>query len=374
MPSSQAPASAAASGGTVSVGGSHPLETRLRALLRKAEPRAAAAAAVPGARAALLAALLARVRTKRAYADLFETPEATETWSLAAGLPAPQHELLLAMQVRAAAERARARAIRRLCSRPHLPASAAACTPRAQTSKDIFVPNWWLDTACTTAFAVEVVFIAAQLGGAGLLSTFLIFLLLADCVVSRVKLLSAGLGARLSAALRDAGLVDVSPLAGPIQMKKWTEQSWQLALHAVFAFLEWRIISSEPWYDDPATCWVPHPYEQAGHHRADLTTLYLVQLAVWVYTCVIHRFFDERRKDYFVLYIHHIVTIMLVGAWGALRRRASAPAGRRRGCRPPARSSPHFIPPPHNAPPPPRPPLPALAQPAPSPRATCASG
>jgi len=109
MPSSQAPASAVASGGTVSVGGSHPLETRLRALLRKAEPRAAAAAAVPGARAALLAALLARVRTKRAYADLFETPEATETWSLAAGLPAPQHELLLAMQVRAAAERARAR-------------------------------------------------------------------------------------------------------------------------------------------------------------------------------------------------------------------------------------------------------------------------
>jgi ceramide synthetase len=27
---------------------------------------------------------------------------------------------------------------------------------------------------------------------------------------------------------------------------------------------------------------------------------------------MVHRFVDERRKDYFVLYLHHIVTIMLV--------------------------------------------------------------
>ena len=32
-----------------------------------------------------------------------------------------------------------------------------------------------------------------------------------------------------------------------------------------------------------------------------------------MYTCVIHRFFDEKRRDYFVMYIHHIVTIALVG-------------------------------------------------------------
>lgn len=33
---------------------------------------------------------------------------------------------------------------------------------------------------------------------------------------------------------------------------------------------------------------------------------------MWIYTCIVHRFFDERRKDYFILYVHHIVTIMLV--------------------------------------------------------------
>ena len=82
----------------------------MRALLRKSEGRAPAAASAPGVREGLLAALLARVTTKRAYCDLFESPEAAESWSLAASLPPAQHELLLAMQVR---KRARARAARR---------------------------------------------------------------------------------------------------------------------------------------------------------------------------------------------------------------------------------------------------------------------
>jgi len=44
-----------------------------------------------------------------------------------------------------------------------------------------------------------------------------------------------------------------------------------------------------------------------------LLLLVLIRLqATWMYTCVIHRFFDEQRKDYFVMYIHHIATIALV--------------------------------------------------------------
>lgn len=40
----------------------------------------------------------------------------------------------------------------------------------------------------------------------------------------------------------------------------------------------------------------------------------MAQLAVWIYTCFMHRFVEERRKDYFVMYLHHVVTITLVGA------------------------------------------------------------
>lgn len=44
--------------------------------------------------------------------------------------------------------------------------------------------------------------------------------------------------------------------------------------------------------------------------------------AIWTYTCIAHRFFDERRRDYFILYGHHLVTIALVlASWygGSMR-------------------------------------------------------
>ena len=211
-------------------------------------------------------------------------------------------------------------------SAPRSPAAAAqVLLLRMQEVKDIFVANAALDNLCTALFGVEVVFIAVALASNGQLPLFCMLLVLADALVSRVKLVGAAAGTWLSCAVHRAGLVDVAPLSGPIQLKKWTEQSWQLFLHVAFAALEWRILAQEPWHADPATCWSPHPYEQARTgHRSDLTLLYLAQLAVWVYTCVVHRFFDERRKDYFVLYVHHLVTIMLVGellhAWVRVER------------------------------------------------------
>jgi TLC domain len=54
-----------------------------------------------------------------------------------------------------------------------------------------------------------------------------------------------------------------------------------------------------------------------GHYSNDLTiaclqVLYLTQLAIWCYTCFVHRFVDVRRKDYYVMYVHHVITIALV--------------------------------------------------------------
>ena len=51
----------------------------------------------------------------------------------------------------------------------------------------------------------------------------------------------------------------------------------------------------------------PHPVK-----RYPPTPLPPLPQAVWIYTCLIHRFFDEHKKDYFVMYAHHVVTIALV--------------------------------------------------------------
>ena len=39
--------------------------------------------------------------------------------------------------------------------------------------------------------------------------------------------------------------------------------------------------------------------------------------AIWIYTCFIHRFSMERIKDYFMMFLHHLLTIALfcTGYW-----------------------------------------------------------
>jgi len=143
---------------------------------------------------------------------------------------------------------------------------------------------------------------------------FCVTLVIIDSLIRRVKTVSKDVGSWLSRRLKECNATDSEPLSGKVQMKKWQEQSWQLFVHVVASLAEVTMLMEETWWNDPATCWIPHPFEQRGKARADLQFLYMAQLAVWMYTCFIHRFVDERRKDYYVMYLHHVVTIALVGS------------------------------------------------------------
>lgn len=66
----------------------------------------------------------------------------------------------------------------------------------------------------------------------------------------------------------------------------------------------------EPWWDQPNTCWEPHFEEQ--QHAPLLVYFYLLQLAIWTATAIHHRFFDDRKKDYVVMYVHHLATLFMV--------------------------------------------------------------
>lgn len=262
----------------------------MRALIRKAEPTLSSTrpelVSSQHFKEGLVQLLGSLVHNKREYTELFETPEATEAFAIKSGLSEPQTALLIAMQ----------------------------------RNKDIFVPNPLLDAVCTGVFMAECLFIAVCLWKQNLLLVFLGLLFLCDCVTNRVKATSQAVGSFLSSWVHKRGFVDVDPLSGPVQMKKWQEQSWQLFSHCLFSCLEWRLLTTseadgggKEWFDDPARCWIPHPYDQPPLHSPALVSLYLAQLAVWVFTCLEHRWSDERRKDYFVMFLHHIVTIMLVG-------------------------------------------------------------
>jgi hypothetical protein len=214
------------------------MERRLNALLRKAGETDSPDAPP------LLATLLKHISTKREYEDALGTPENAASFAIRLALPPPQTDLLL----------------------------------KLQAAKDIFVPNPWLDGALTLAFLAECAYVASSLYDRGILAAFVAALFITDAVIHRVKRLSAAVGTYLSRRVAAAGMVESEPLSGRIQLKKWTEQSWQLFVHVLAALLEGHILAGEPWYDNPATCWIPHPFEQRGNHRADLEVVYVAQL------------------------------------------------------------------------------------------------
>jgi hypothetical protein len=182
-----------------------------------------------------------------------------------------------------------------------------------QKHKEIYRHNALLDNVMTVLFLLQVSAIGLEMWNRGMFGIFLIMCIIIDALVYRVKSVSEWLGTVLSDKVFNDGMGDEKPLAGRIQMKKWQEQSWQLAVHVSMSILEFCILSDEEWWSKPETSWVPHPFEQRGKFRTDLQIFYIAQLGIWIYTCYIHRFVDERRKDYYVMYMHHIVTIALVG-------------------------------------------------------------
>lgn len=220
------------------------LEKRLRGLMRKAEGYTAPELRSDALRTAVVAAVVPHIIRKRDYDDLFAAPEGTAAWAASHGLTDSETQLLLLMQ----------------------------------EHKHIFVPNKWLDAVLTFLFLVECVFVGWDMYGKSLLALFICMLFLTDAVVARVKGVSYVVGRWLSTTVYKRGMVDSDPLSGKINMKKWTDQSWQLIVHVGCAGLEGFILWQEPWLRDTRTCWVPHPYEQQGHFRTDLVILYMAQL------------------------------------------------------------------------------------------------
>jgi hypothetical protein len=285
------------------------MDQRLRGIISKTRPPLE----LRGAVEPLLATLCTKLTTKRQYEDVFSTPEDAEGFAIKHGLPDGEKRLLLLMQNR----------------------------------KSLYVPNAVLDNVLTAVFFLEIIMLLFSMSEANVLVLFITLLVLSDAVISRLKDFGQLTGQTMSSWLLRNGFVDCDPLSGKIQLKKWTNQSWQLAVHVICTLVELHILSSEPWYDEPETCWTPLPGEQRGQHSWELQLLYIGSLvrapnanpqfkfcfnimffrrasfcsycelsrfqAIWVYTCIIHRFFDERKRDYFVLYLHHIVTIALVG-------------------------------------------------------------
>ncbi|KDO28963.1 hypothetical protein SPRG_20068 [Saprolegnia parasitica CBS 223.65] len=103
------------------------------------------------------------------------------------------------------------------------------------------------------------------------------------------------------------------PLKKRTTLKKFTEQSWQLAIHVSMTALELVVVADKTWWADTRSMWNPESVTCDFPTHDYLTELlYMAQLAIWIYTAFSCKFLEEIRKDYVIMMTHHVVTIALV--------------------------------------------------------------
>lgn len=148
------------------------------------------------------------------------------------------------------------------------------------------------------------------------LRDFVICIVITMVAIPSCKAVSGMVGARISTKKSSAK---------PENLRKFCDQSWQWVVHVAMTLFEVYLLARPgldwKWWNDPgAPDSVWEPVDQAKDSMLNL--FYITQMAIWFYTAISHRYLDARHKDYFVMYAHHISTIILVaGSWfmGCLR-------------------------------------------------------
>lgn len=113
----------------------------------------------------------------------------------------------------------------------------------------------------------------------------------------------------------------------PIKLKrksqeKFGDQAWQFVVHVAMTCYSLYVMRADvddggSWWRDTLNCWVGPGGELSKAANPPLDRMYTMQLAIWIATAISHEYFDEKHKDYYVMYLHHIVTIFLVAfSWG----------------------------------------------------------
>ena len=102
------------------------------------------------------------------------------------------------------------------------------------------------------------------------------------------------------------------PLSKAKTLHKFQDQMWQLVIHVSMSALEIYILfvedGGEEWLSNPYTLWepmasAPRSLQAAvgeGCARFQLNKqsvhlMYLIQMAIWIDTCISHRFFEVRN-------------------------------------------------------------------------------
>ena len=225
--------------------------------------------------------------------------------------------------------------------------------PRRPAAAAVYVSNPPLEAALTGLFLLECGGLAWVFRGEPfILAALGAMLLVTKAAADAARYVALRVGVACS-----ERLIEGNPLSKAVTRRKLQEQAWQLTVHVIMSVVEAPALSGD---NRPTTIaevptlvkWclmmqlaiytcAPRPwavvvcaYRACGARSCLFTYIHAYPRARAVvcivrigravgmcsppcmraarYTTVQHRWFDERRKDYFVMFVHHVVTVGII--------------------------------------------------------------
>lgn len=90
--------------------------------------------------------------------------------------------------------------------------------------------------------------------------------------------------------------------------KKFLECAWQFVYYLSMFVYGIYVMVKKPWLYDLNKCWYDYPYHNLD---SDVWWYYMISLSFY-WSMVLTHFFETRRKDFWQMFFHHLVTIALI--------------------------------------------------------------
>ncbi|XP_074258732.1 ceramide synthase 5 isoform X4 [Saimiri boliviensis] len=94
----------------------------------------------------------------------------------------------------------------------------------------------------------------------------------------------------------------------PPTLTKFCESMWRFTFYLFIFCYGIRFLWSSPWFWDIGQCWYNYPFQPLS---SGLYYYYIMELAFY-WSLMFSQFTDIKRKDFLIMFVHHLVTIGLI--------------------------------------------------------------
>ncbi|GAB0093945.1 ceramide synthase 5 [Sergentomyia squamirostris] len=94
----------------------------------------------------------------------------------------------------------------------------------------------------------------------------------------------------------------------PSTLVKFCENSWR-CIYYTYSFIYGVVVLwNKPWFWDIKHCWYGYPHQSVEN---DIWWYYMISMAFY-WSLTISQFRDVKRKDFWQMFVHHVVTLLLL--------------------------------------------------------------